>query len=133
MATLLLLPLAFAGGVLTVLAPCSLPVLPFVLGTATGDRLRTAGVALGFAATVLPGAVVLASPPAATGIRTSVARTVAVLALGVFGLVLIVPALGSYAERAAARRLTTLPSVIGGPTGTGAPGRGLGVGLAVGA
>ena len=57
---------AFVAGVLTILAPCTLPIVPFVLGAGATDggsvgarRRRTAGFALGFSGTFVATAVLL--------------------------------------------------------------------------
>jgi cytochrome c-type biogenesis protein len=66
---------AFVAGLLTIVAPCTLPVVPFVLGTGTtGRRRRPLGIALGFGATFVLVAVLLASLLAAAGLTTSQLR-----------------------------------------------------------
>ena len=46
---LIVLAFAFVAGLLTILAPCTLPVVPLVFGAAaTGGRRRSAGILAGF-------------------------------------------------------------------------------------
>src|SRR6185436_5499244 len=55
----IVLGFAFVAGLLTILAPCTLPVIPLVLGGATGGgRRRIAAIFTGFAASFV-GATVL--------------------------------------------------------------------------
>ena len=45
---MLLVLLAFLGGVLTVLSPCVLPALPVLLSGTVGGRARPRGIIAGF-------------------------------------------------------------------------------------
>ncbi len=112
----MLATLAFAvtAGILTILSPCVLPVVPLLVG-ATADRepgtepsraharRRVAGVILGFGATFVAITVLLASTLAALGITTTQLRLLAALVLVAFGATLVVPALGRAVERWVAR------------------------------
>jgi len=89
--------LAFLGGVLTILSPCILPVLPFVFARAGQPFLRAglpmlAGMALAFAAVASLAAVGGGWAVAANGWG----RGIALGLLGLFGLMLVFPA---FAER----------------------------------
>jgi cytochrome c biogenesis protein CcdA/thiol-disulfide isomerase/thioredoxin len=96
----LLLAFAFVGGALTILSPCTLPVIPFVLGSISGGRRsRTTGVVTGFGVTFMASAVLLAAALAALGIPTQPLRIGAALLLGLFGLTLAAPALTRWFER----------------------------------
>lgn len=91
---------AFAAGLLTVLAPCTLPVIPIVVGGASsGGRLRAVGIALGFGTSFVVTAILLASALAALGLTTSPLRVLSAIALALLGLTLAVPALGELAAR----------------------------------
>jgi cytochrome c biogenesis protein CcdA/thiol-disulfide isomerase/thioredoxin len=95
--------LAFAAGVLTILAPCTLPIVPLVLGgAAPGGRRRALGVAIGFGAAFVVTAVLLAGALAAAGLTTSTVRTLAAVLLMGFGVALAVPSIGRRLERALA-------------------------------
>jgi cytochrome c-type biogenesis protein len=100
------LGLSFLAGLLTVLSPCVLPVLPLVLGTATsehrfGPLALAAGLALSFTAIGL----FVATIGFALGIDEGVFRSAsAILMIGI-GLVLMVP------------RMQERLAVAGGPIG----------------
>ncbi len=88
--------LAFLAGALTLLNPCVLPVLPIVLASATADDRRgplylMAGMGSSF---VVIGLVLARLGPALGVTPETVASAAAVVMAG-FGLVLLVPALGS--------------------------------------
>jgi cytochrome c biogenesis protein CcdA/thiol-disulfide isomerase/thioredoxin len=122
---------AFLAGILTILSPCVLPVVPLVLGAGSTGRLsRLAGVLVGFGTTFVLTTVLLASVLGASGISTSAIRLAAVLLLGVFGLTLVVPQLQEAVERTVARRMPA-PTGLSRPSGDGLAG-GLVLGAATG-
>ena len=121
----LLLAFAFVAGLLTILAPCTLPVVPLLLGGAAGDgRRRVAGIFTGFAASFVAATVLLSAFLAAVGLTTDRLRLVAVAALGLIGLTLAIPRLGAWLERKIPSRAVT----IGASAGPG-----FGAGFAIGA
>lgn len=95
-----LLILAYLGGALTILSPCILPVLPFVLSGSGQPFLRgrlpmLAGMALTFAAVAT-----LASVGGAWAVRANeYGRYVALALLAVFGVSLLVPRLAEALTR----------------------------------
>ncbi len=97
------LGLAFLAGVLTVLSPCVLPLLPIVLGAAASQhRLGPLALAGGLALSFTAIGLFVATIGFAMGLDTGVFRTVsAVLLIGV-GLVLLVPRLQEQFALAAA-------------------------------
>jgi cytochrome c biogenesis protein CcdA/thiol-disulfide isomerase/thioredoxin len=120
-----LVAFAFVAGLLTILAPCTLPVVPLLLGGAAGDgRRRVAGIFTGFAASFVAATVLLSAFLAAVGLTTDRLRLVAVAALGLIGLTLAIPRLGSWLERKIPSRAVT----IGASAGSG-----FGAGFAIGA
>jgi cytochrome c biogenesis protein CcdA/thiol-disulfide isomerase/thioredoxin len=97
---MLLFALAYLGGILTILSPCILPVLPFVFARADRPFLRNglpllAGMALTFAFVATLAAI--GGEWAVTA--NSVGRWVALALLSVFALLLIFPALSDRAMR----------------------------------
>jgi cytochrome c biogenesis protein CcdA/thiol-disulfide isomerase/thioredoxin len=92
--------LAFLGGMLTIVSPCILPVLPFVFARADRSFTRgalplLAGMALTFAAVAT-----LAAVGGAWAVRANeVGRWAALLLLALFGLALVFPALSDRASR----------------------------------
>lgn len=115
-----LLILAYLGGALTILSPCILPVLPFVLSRSGQPFLRgtlpmLAGMALTFAAVVS-----LASAGGAWVVQANeYGRIAALVLLAVFGLSLLLPRLAD----ALAHPLVALGNRLADGSGAGS-GRG---------
>ena len=84
---------ALLAGILTITAPCSLPVLPILLGSSIGQtsRTRPALIALGFVVSFAAVAIVFSVIPELFGIGPNSLRTIAVVLLIVFGLVMLWP------------------------------------------
>ena len=84
--------LAFAAGVLSILSPCVLPILPIVLGAAAsehrwGPAMLAAGLAISFVTIGLFAATVGYS----IGLDSELFRNVAAALMIAVGLVLLVP------------------------------------------
>ncbi|HTC88731.1 MAG TPA: cytochrome c biogenesis protein CcdA, partial [Bryobacteraceae bacterium] len=97
---MILLVLAFLGGVLTIISPCILPVLPFVFAKADQPFRRSglpllAGMALTFA-----GFAAIATVGGAWVVRANqYGRAVSLVVLAIFGLTLLWPALADRLSR----------------------------------
>lgn len=92
---LLLLLFAFFAGLVTVLSPCVLPVLPAILSVSAGQgRLRPLGVILGLVCSFIFFTLALTSLVQALGLSANVLRYIAIGIIGLFGIVALVPALG---------------------------------------
>jgi cytochrome c biogenesis protein CcdA/thiol-disulfide isomerase/thioredoxin len=97
---MLLFLLAYLGGVLTILSPCILPVLPFVFARADRPFLRNglpllAGMAITFA-----GVATLAAVGGGWAVAAnSAGRWIALILLAAFALLLIFPSLSDRAMR----------------------------------
>src|ERR1700748_666345 len=97
---MILFLLAYLGGVLTIVSPCVLPVLPFVFARADKPFVRSGlpllvGMALTFA-------VVAALAAVAGGWAVAAnqwGRIVAIVLLGVFGITLLFPELSDRLTR----------------------------------
>jgi cytochrome c biogenesis protein CcdA/thiol-disulfide isomerase/thioredoxin len=95
---------ALLAGAGTALSPCVLPVLPALLSAgATGGRRRPVGIALGLAATFTVTIVGLASVIDGVGLGPDVTRTLAVVVLIAFGVVMAVPPVAARLEAPLAR------------------------------
>ncbi len=82
--------LAIAAGFLTILAPCILPLLPFLLGTSGGkSKLRPLMIIVGFVGSFSLVGAALATFGTFLGVSNSALRAVAVVLLLVFGLALL--------------------------------------------
>ena len=125
---IVLLPFAYLAGVVTVLSPCILPVLPIILASAFGGRWRPLGVVLGLVVSFSFFTLTLTAIVSAFGISADALRLGGAVIIGLFGLVLIVPALNQRFEY-----LTNRLASLGGfaPSGGGFAG-GLLVGASLG-
>ncbi|WP_022722924.1 cytochrome c biogenesis CcdA family protein [Rhodopseudomonas sp. B29] len=85
--------LALLAGVATIAAPCTLPVLPILLGAALGDsdRLRPAFIAVGFVATFAAVALLLSALTRLLDFDPNLLRSAAAILLLGFGVLMIWP------------------------------------------
>ncbi|GHF39512.1 cytochrome c biogenesis protein CcdA [Deinococcus metalli] len=102
---MLLIVVAFLGGVLTVLSPCVLPVLPVLLSGTVGGRGRPLGIITGFTASFVLLTLFFASVVSALNLSPDAVRWAAVALLLGFGVTLAVPALHTRFELMASRVL----------------------------
>ncbi|RQV02985.1 cytochrome c biogenesis protein DipZ [Burkholderia cenocepacia] len=118
---MLLIVLAYLGGVLTILSPCILPVLPFVFARADQPFVRTglpllAGMALTFAVV----ATLAAVGGGWVAQANQAGRWIAIVLLAVFGLTLLMPRFAEHLTRplvAVGNRLTGFAQRDGRPAG----------------
>ncbi|MBO3273795.1 cytochrome c biogenesis protein DipZ [Pseudomonas schmalbachii] len=129
---MLLLLLAYLGGVLTILSPCILPVLPFVFASA-GQRFSRSGLPL-LAGMALTFAVVASLAAVGGGwvvAANQYGRWLALALVAVFGLALMLPSIAERLTRplvAAGNRL----SAAAQSDGQGRPGASFVLGIATG-
>ncbi|MGB6667179.1 MAG: cytochrome c biogenesis protein DipZ [Candidatus Acidiferrum sp.] len=97
---MLLYFLAFVGGVLTIVSPCILPVLPFVFSRAD-QPFRRSGLPLlaGMAATFAVVAGVATFAGAWVVRANQIGRTLAMVVFALLGLALLFPSLAAYLTR----------------------------------
>ncbi|KVC65881.1 cytochrome C biogenesis protein [Burkholderia ubonensis] len=130
---MLLIVLAYLGGVLTILSPCILPVLPFVFARADQPFTRTGlPLLVGMALTFAVVATLAAVGGGWAAQANQAGRWAALALLAVFGLTLLMPRLAEHLTRplvAAGNRLTGLAQRDGRPAG---PGSSLLLGIATG-
>jgi len=124
---------AFVAGVLSILSPCVLPLVPIVLATAVsehrlGPLVLSAGVALSF--TII--GIFVATIGFAAGIDNDVFAKAAAVLLVVIGIVLLVPALQMRFAAATGPLGSFAQEKLGGFSSQGLLGQ-LGVGLLLGA
>ncbi len=95
----LLLLFAFIAGAGTAITPCVLPVLPALLSaSAAGGRRRPIGIVIGLAVTFTIAIVALAQLVNGVGLAAGAARTLAIVVLLVFGIVLLIPELAERVQ-----------------------------------
>jgi len=126
---------AYLAGVVTVLSPCALPLLPVLLsGTTSGGRLRPWGIVVGFVGGFLVFALGFSWAMSELGLPADTLRWVAGGLLVTFGLVTAVPAFQTAFQRlwSLLPARTARPVVTGGRTGPGGFGSGVAVGLGLG-
>jgi cytochrome c biogenesis protein CcdA len=87
------IPLAFIAGFLTVLAPCTLPILPIVLGVGAKSKTRPLFVILGFVVTYTVAGMAFIRVGQLFGLNSETLRTVAAIILIIFGASLLFPKL----------------------------------------
>lgn len=113
---LLTLGAALLAGVLTILSPCILPILPIVLGSASSaHRWGPVALALGLASGFAALGLFVATLGASIGLSPALFRSVSAWMLILFGLILLIPQaqrevtrllypLGTHADALAGRR-----------------------------
>lgn len=117
---------AFVAGIVTVLSPCVLPLLPVILAVSTQEgRARPFGVIVGFVGTFTLATLALSFLVRSLGVPPDLNRMLAAVVLIVLGLTLIVPVLHGAFERLAGYLARLVPA--------GGPGNGFGGGFAAGA
>ena len=112
---LILLGFAFIAGAGTAITPCVLPVLPALLSaSAAGGRRRPLGIVLGLAVTFTVAIVALAQLVQGVGLAAGAARTLAIVVLIGFGLVLLIPELAERVQAPLSRLARFGPRTRGG-------------------
>ncbi|WAS58629.1 cytochrome c biogenesis protein DipZ [Burkholderia ambifaria] len=118
---MLLIVLAYLGGVLTILSPCILPVLPFVFARADQPFVRTGlPLLIGMALTFAVVATLAAVGGGWVAQANLAGRWLAIVLLAVFGLTLLLPRFAEHLTRplvAAGNRLTGFAQRDGRPAG----------------
>jgi cytochrome c biogenesis protein CcdA/thiol-disulfide isomerase/thioredoxin len=124
----LLLLFALIAGAGTAITPCVLPVLPALLSAgAVGGRRRPLGIVVGLAVTFTIAVVALAQLVKGVGLASGAARTVAIVVLLAFGLIMLIPEAAARVQAPLSRLARFGPRTRG--TGFRS---GLGIGAALG-
>lgn len=114
------LAFAYLAGLLTLINPCVLPVLPIVLGSAaSSDRRGPVALAAGMSLSFVVLGIGIAALGPALGIDAEMIATAGAVVMVAFGLVLLIPALGHKFELATAGMASGADSRMGSlqPTG----------------
>lgn len=98
---MLLILFAFIAGIVTVLSPCILPLLPIILSSSQthGGKRRPVGIVLGFIASFTFFTLFLSSIVRLTGIPSTLFRNVSIIILLIFGISMVVEAFQTKVER----------------------------------
>src|ERR1700685_2829072 len=110
--------LAFLGGILTIVSPCILPVLPFVFARADQSFRKSTLPLLGGMAVTFAGLAALATAAGGWIVRANLyGRDISLLVLAVFGLTLLWPAFAARLSRPFVQLGSRLASSSGSETG----------------
>lgn len=125
--------LAFLAGVLSVLSPCVLPILPIVLGTAASKhRLGPVALAAGLSISFVTVGLFLATVGYAIGLSGEVLRYFAATLIIALGAILMLPPLQLRLALASGPIAAWTDQRFGGSTGNGLSGQ-FGIGVLLGA
>ena len=112
---IVLLAFAFVSGVITILSPCILPVLPIVLaGGSSGGKARPFGVISGFVVSFSFFTLALSAIVQALGVPADAMRYVAIALIVLFGAVMLVPRLREAFDVAVSRAVSRGSGRAGG-------------------
>jgi cytochrome c biogenesis protein CcdA len=106
---------AFLAGVVTVLSPCILPLLPIILSSSVdaSGKKKPLGVITGFVISFTFFTLFLSAIVRSTGIAADTLRSVSVYLIIFFGLTLLLPKFQLYMELLFAKLARFAPSTIG--------------------
>ncbi len=129
---ILLIIFAFLAGVVTILSPCILPVLPIILSSSIGDqnigKMRPFGVITGFILSFTFFTLFLSSIVKLIGIPAESLRVFSVIVIGLFGVTMLIPKFQYWTEILFSKLSQFLPQSQG-KTGFGG---GILIGLSLG-
>ena len=107
---MLLFLFALFGGIVTILSPCILSILPIVLsGSVTGGKQRPWGVIAGFIASFTFFTLFLSAIVKATNISADALRALSVIIIAGFGVSLLVPVFQALMEQLFSRLTRLMP------------------------
>jgi len=101
---IILIIFAILAGIVTVLSPCILPILPILLSAGIGqNRHKSYGIIIGLIASFSFFTLTLTAIVAATGVSPDCLRFMAILLIIFFGLTMLIPKLGNFFESATSK------------------------------
>ncbi len=113
---LILILFSFLAGVITILSPCILPILPVILASSVGDsasRRRSYGIVVGFILSFTFFTLFLSSLVKLFGVPADALRTISVIVIAGFGLSLLIPWFQKLLESLFSRLANFAPSSPG--------------------
>ncbi len=97
---IILIFFAFLSGIVTILSPCVLPVLPIVLsGTVGGGKRKPLGIVTGFILSFTVFTLALSTLVKLVGIPADSLRIISIIVISLFGLSLVLPYFQVLVER----------------------------------
>jgi len=112
----ILILFAFIAGIVTILSPCILPILPIVLSGSVGGHKKPFGIVLGFIFSFTFFTLFLALIVRSFGISADGLRLVSVAIILLFGVALVLPAAQKFSEILFSKISSRMPV---GNSGTG--------------
>lgn len=108
---LILILFAFLAGIVTVLSPCILPLLPIILSSADGKgKQKPLGVVIGFVASFTFFTLFLSTIVRLSGIPADSLRLFSIFILAGFGVSLLIPQVQTFLEQLFSRLANLLPA-----------------------
>lgn len=109
---IILIAFAFLAGIVTILSPCILPLLPIILSSTTDKtgKQKPLGIVTGFVASFTFFTLFLTTLVRATHIPADALRVFSILILAVFGMSLLLPQVQSQIEMLFSRFTNLIPS-----------------------
>ncbi len=96
---IILIAFAFLAGIITILSPCILPILPIVLSGSFGSKRKPLGIVVGFVLSFTLFTLFLSVLVKATGISADALRSLSIIIILIFGISLILPQFQVFMER----------------------------------
>src|SRR3989344_1506501 len=107
---ILLILFAFIAGIVTILSPCILPILPIVLSSSVeGGKQKPLGVVIGFIGSFTFFTLFLSAIVKATGIPVDSLRLFSVVIIFLFGVSFLLPKVQLWLEQAFSRLARVVP------------------------
>jgi cytochrome c biogenesis protein CcdA/thiol-disulfide isomerase/thioredoxin len=109
----ILLTFSFLAGIVTILSPCILPILPVILATSVTEpknRTRPYGIIVGFVASFTFFTLFLSTIVKILGVPSNSLRAISVFVIAGFGLSLLIPQMQIIIERAFTSLSNSIPT-----------------------
>lgn len=120
---------AFLAGIVTILSPCILPILPIILSGSVGEgKQKPIGIVIGFVGSFTFFTLFLTQLVQRTGISADALRLFSVVVIAVFGIALLLP----QAQKISEKLFSKLSSIIPSSNNKTGFGGGLIIGLSLG-
>lgn len=100
---IILIVFAFLSGIVTILSPCILPMLPIILSGSVGSKKKPYGIVLGFITSFTIFSLTLSTIVNMLKIPDDALRNIAILFIITFGLIMILPKLKEKYEKLVSR------------------------------
>lgn len=100
---IILILFAFLSGIVTILSPCILPVLPIILSGSIGNKRKPYGIVIGFILSFTIFSLTLSTIVKLLNIPDAALRNIAILFIITFGLIMFFPKLKSIFQKSVAK------------------------------